>query len=473
MFRYNTLLTTFLALVLFSAGCDKVIYDQREDDGGGSQPIVYLSVTRDGTSKFRGSPDLPDDPTINEDVTHWEDRVHDLALLVFDTSTGDLVTTHFETSAGGSTLQERFTIELTTGQRDFYFVANMPKPALEAISNRNGMETYLDGLYDLSANLYKAASSSVGFPMSRVYKNQTITKGGTVYMPAPFKPDGQEKVLLIRVVAKLEVKVHEDEADAVQSITLKNAFKEFHLQHGVVTADVAQNTNTPHATITHHGDVVLTKQALDPVAKMFSYIAYMPEALMSNATWTGSGDHKPVNYFVIETTSGIEFEIPVITAADYTYGQNYMAYAKNDNDLEKYNIYRNRRYLYEVKNLSDIEVQYNIKDWTQVPTTLFMGYGYNVIIDESGKITIENTIDDCMPHKVRLEAKNGAHFGGGATDTAKVYGYSSKDETGYDESKAKTGYSEQFGPININDVTKGDDYLEIFYNDVLVKTYTK
>ena len=152
---------------------------------------------------------------------------------------------------------------------------------------------------------------------------------------------------------------------------------------------------------------------------------------------------------------------------------NYLTYAKNDNDLDKYNIYRNRRYFYEVRNLSDIEIQYNVKEWDQVKRQLFMGYGYNVIIDENGEITIENTIDDCMPHKVRLEAKNGAHFEGGETDVTKVYGYSSKDESGYADFKAKAGYSEKIGAIKIGAVEAGYVYLEIYYNNILVKTYTK
>lgn len=481
IFKYSLL----LAIIFAFASCDKLIYDQQADDDK-NQPreAVFLSVTREKVSKFRSSPDLPEDPTINKDDVDWEDRVNSLALLVFDED-GNKIAEHID-DAGNGAAGENFVIKLYPGKLDFYFVANMPNmsTALSSITNVGQMETYLSGLYELSASLYNAASSAKGFPMSRIYKNQSITKGGTVYQPAPFRPkndDGliEDKVLLVRVVAKLEVKVLESEASSIQNVILKNAFDKFHLQHGLVETEnvdgtpssVAQSTNTPHSLITHVGDVTLQESL--PTGGYVTYTAYMPEALMDEAKWTDVTDHKPINYFVIKTTSSVDFEIPIITAANMGWNDNYLAYAKNDTDLDKYNIYRNRRYFYEVKNLSDIEIQYNVKEWEQVKRQLFMGYGYNVIIDENGEITIENTIDDCMPHKVRLEAENGAHFEGGESDIVKVYGYSSKDEVGYEDHKSKTGYSEEFGPIDTDAVAIGDAYLKIYYNNILVKTYTK
>lgn len=483
IFKYSLL----LAIIFAFASCDKQIYDkQADDDKNQAREAVFLSVTRDKVSKFRSSPDLPGDPTINQDIDDWEDRVNSLALLVFDED-GNKIAEHID-DAGNGAAGENFVIKLYPGKLDFYFVANMPNmstalSSITKVSGTGGMEEYMSNLYDLSADLYSGAKTDKGFPMSRVYKEQIITKGGTVYQPAPFLPKNDDdlsegKVLLIRVVAKLEVKIPASEATSIDEIVLKNAFKEFHLQHGLVKTEnvnstpssVAQSTNSPHLLITHVGDITLQESL--PTGGYVTYIAYMPEALMSGAKWTDT-DHIPINYFVIKTTSGVDFEIPIITANNMDWDDNYLTYAKNDNDLAKYNIYRNRRYFYEVKNLSDIEIQYNVKEWDQVKRQLFMGYGYNVIIDEEGNITIENTIDDCMPHKVRLEAENGAHFEGGESDIVKVYGYSSEDEVGYEDHKSKTGYSEEFGPIDTDAVAIGDAYLKIYYNNILVKTYTK
>lgn len=489
IFKYSLL----LAIIFAFASCDKQIYDkQADDDKNQAREAVFLSVTRDKVSKFRSSPDLPGDPTINQDIDDWEDRVNSLALLVFDED-GNKIAEHID-DAGNGAAGENFVIKLYPGKLDFYFVANMPNmstalSSITKVSGTGGMEEYMSNLYVLSADLYSGAKTDKGFPMSRVYKEQTVVKGGTVYQPAPFLPKNdyglsEGKVLLIRVVAKLEVKVLESEASSIQNVILKNAFDKFHLQHGLVKTEnvdgtpssVAQSTNTPHSLITHVGDVTLQESL--PTGGYVTYTAYMPEALMSGAKWTDT-DHIPINYFVIKTTSGVDFEIPIITSSDMGWTDNYLTYAKNDNNPKKYNIYRNRRYFYEVKNLSDIEIQYNVKEWEQVKRQLFMGYGYNVIIDENGEITIENTIDDCMPHKVTLKALNGAYFGSDSDNTTIEYGYLSASDTGYSLEKTKAGYSESFGILNNESVPSGQPYLEIYYNldgegnPILVKTYTK
>ena len=36
-----------------------------------------------------------------------------------------------------------------------------------------------------------------------------------------------------------------------------------------------------------------------------TYVCYMPESIISTATWGVSGDRKPINYFTIETTEGM------------------------------------------------------------------------------------------------------------------------------------------------------------------------
>lgn len=476
LFKYSLMLGIIFSFVT----CDKVIYDE-QDSNPTPREAIFLSVTRDKTSMFRSSPDLPEDPTINKDEVDWEDRVNSLALLVFDED-GNKIAEHID-DAGTGAADEDFVIKLYPGNLDFYFVANMPsmETALSAISDVDDMEVYMSELYDLSAELYKGAKETNGFPMSRIYKNQSITKGGTVYQPAPFRPkndDGliEDKVLLVRVVAKLEVKVPATENQFIDNIILKNAYKNFHLQHGLVKTEdvnsipssVAQSTNSPHSLITHVGDVTLQESL--PTGGYVAYTAYMPEALMSSAKWTDTD--KPINYFVIKNTNGIDFEIPIITANNMDWNDNYLAYAKNDTDLDKYNIYRNRRYFYEVRNLSDIEIQYNVKEWEQVKRQLFMGYGYNVIIDENGEITIENTIDDCMPHHVRLEAQGGAYFGEPSITTIE-YGY--KDDENPTEAEMKAGYKETFTgkDLNNSNVAAGAEYLKIYYNNILVKTYTK
>lgn len=453
MFKRITIYTALLALFITMWGCDKLIYDQLDDVGGAK---VYLSVSYGGAASFRSSVSQPDDPTINEDLDDWEDHVHSLALFVFDYSTGALVASYddYDKSAFSSS----FVIELTPGQRDFYFVANMPKTT---IADRDAMDVYMTKVNELAIDLYNVSSNGKGFPMSRVYTNQTVTEGGTVYQPTPFKPDGEDKVLLIRAVAKLEININPEEVGYVKSITLKNAYSHYHLNH--------DNSELLSTDDLKYLDIPLNSKE-DSEGNTY-YYAYMPEAIMGEQTWSDDNSKQPINYFVIKNTHDKEFEIPIITAAqDYTYQQKYLEYAKSETDKDKkYNLYRNRRYLYTVKNLTDIEVMYIVKDWTYIPKTIYMGYGYNVEIDEDGKVTITNTIDDCMPHKVTLKALNGANFGGDPVVTEINYGYSSKDDTGYTDEQAAKGYSKDY---NLSNIPDSGDYLEIYYNGILVKTLT-
>lgn len=462
MFRFYTLLTILFAFLLFSGGCDKLIYDQYPDGEGvgidGKASKVYLSINHGGAAKLRSSSELPDDPTINKDETDYEDWVHDLSLFVFDTTSGELVASYSE-YGNNNGVSNSFVIELTPGQRDFYFVANMPASGLSNITDRASMNDYMSAINTLDGTLYQGATATKGFPMARVYTNQTVSEGGTVYQPAPFKPNGNEdQVLLIRVVAKLEVKISELERPTVEKITLKNTFTKYHLNHD----------NSLLSTV----NGVYKEVELKYNSGTKSYIAYMPEALMNNATW-GTGNHEPINYFVIENTAGDTFDIPVITAENnYTFDDNYLVFAKNDNNLEKYNIYRNRKYYYEVRNLSNIEIKYEIKPWELVNTSLYMGYGYNVEIDSEGNVKITNTIDDCMPHRVELIATSSAKFI--LDDNSKVdkvvYGYSSKTDDGFTEAQMKTGYSEEF---NLTGVPETGNYLEVWYNGTKVKTFSK
>ena len=130
-----------------------------------------------------------------------------------------------------------------------------------------------------------------------------------------------------------------------------------------------------------------------------SYIYYMPEALMSTPVWTAT-DHKPINYFVIETVTGTTYEIPIITYKEPIPGGNYLSFARGEQtDKPDYNIYRNNRYVFTIKSLEDIQIDYVVNPWTLVQSSFYMGYGYNVGVDKDGNVTISNTVEACIPIK--------------------------------------------------------------------------
>lgn len=193
----------------------------------------------------------------------------------------------------------------------------------------------------------------------------------------------------------------------------------------------------------------------------------MPEALMptTKPVWNEQGHNKPINYFTVVTTGGQRFNIPIISNdQSIGAGGNYMSKAKGTfaGYTPDYNIYRNHKYTFYIRNLQQLEVFFNVDPWNVVKTATYMGYGYNVDVSSDGKVTITNTMDDCLPHKVILKAKNGAYFGTPGT-TQVTYGYEATTDAGYNVAKTKAGYSQTFN-VNNNAVATGQPYLEVYYN---------
>ena len=425
-------------LIFGAVSCDKLIYDDL-DEKPDAEAKVYLAVTRAAHTDGNES--------INKDEVDFEDRVHDMAMFVFDNASGDLVgEPYFESAIPLSDKSKTFVVKLTPGQRDFYFVANMPMTAdLTAITTRTALETYMKKTVDLNEDLYLNAKDDKGFPMSRIYHNQTITTAGTIYTPAPFKPDGEDRVKLQRVVAQLQVYFDATEIGLVKNVYYKNAFRKFSLLP----------LDTPLSPAEYYVETT-NDNALQKSDN--SYIYYMPEALMSTPVWTAT-DHKPINYFVIETTNDLTYEIPIITHEGTIIDNNYLKFARGEQtEQPDYNIYRNRRYVYEIKNLQqDIEIDYVVDPWTLVQSSFYMGYGYNVGVDEDGNVTISNTVKACDPHKVTLKTKGDFKFDDDTTE--KIFETLDLD--------ASTTYKVTPNP------STGDEYLDVYYNDELVKTFTK
>lgn len=420
---------------LLLMACDSFIYeDQDEIDKQTKGQEVYLSVTRAQAA---------DTETINEDAADYEDRVHDLSLLVFDSSTGEKVCEYFDEGIPFTEKEKTFNVKITIGQRDFYFVANMPVAALKVISTKSEMDNYMAAFRDLDTDLYLAATQSKSFPMSRIYLNQTVSEGGNIYQPKPFRPvvNGTEetRVRLIRSVAKLEVVIDGASASSgVKNIYFKNAYRQFSLLPEVYPATVGYYEDKPLKKVGN------------------SYLYYMPEAIMVTPIWSTT-DHKPINYFLIETLDGHHYEIPIITDNRTITDTDYLAFATGQNtDKPDYNIYRNRHYYYVIKKLQTIEVIYTIDPWTVKKSATYMGYGYNVSVDNDGNLTISNTIEVCDPHHVTLKAINGCTFSDAAL-TKEFIKTSPTDKEYY----------------TLMNIPQSGNYMEVYYNGILVKTFSK
>lgn len=114
--------------------------------------------------------------------------------------------------------------------------------------------------------------------------------------------------------------------------------------------------------------------------------------------------------------------------------------------------------LFLLKKLQTIEIIYSIDPWKIKQSATYMGYGYNVGIDEDGKITISNTIEACAPHDIVLKTVAPFKFSDNTTEKS----FNNFDPT------ASVGYTLSTIP------SVGDgSYLQVYYNDALVKTFSK
>lgn len=421
-----------LGFLLAFAGCSS----EEELKPPVSGEMVYLAITR---AQVEGK------ESINEDHQNYEDRVHTLATVVFDSSTGEKVVQRMEEAIPVSETNKTYTLELTSGKRDFYFIANVPLAELRGIKNKTAMDAYLDKLQTLDAALYLGATESKGFPMSRVYLNQDVPKGGTADQPILFTPGNENRIKLIRAVAKLEIDLSAV-IGQVSEVRYYRANRNFNLSSptGVAGTD-------PYYTASGK-DYILLRGANG------KYLFYMPELEMpANVRWDASIS-APINYFEVVFTNSESYKIPIITNGGAI--ADYMAFVKTSE--ADFNILRNDHYKYKITktNNDNIEILYNVVPWNLVKKTMYMGYWFNVVIGDDGSIDVINTIADCMPHKVYLKAVNGAYFET-ETDLVKIFGYDEKDAH-VDPLKLKEGYAESF-KINTSKVQQGV-CLEIYYN---------
>lgn len=428
-------LISFILVLLSWMGCKRAIDNQTPDNG---EPVVYLSVSTRAAH-------ISGEESINEDGVDYEDHVYSLAMLVFDTSSGRKIAHYYTENVGSGDKMIVFKSKFTPGTRDFYFVGNLlpdMKEAFEGVKNRSEMDAQMNSLQALPLDYNNGATNKRGFPMARVYKSQDIPQGGSSYDPIPFRPMvgavREDCAKLVRVVAKLEVTMNGEDADDVEKIELINANQKFSL----LKSTQISNDYLP--------DHIMQRKA-----GTNSWLAYMPERLISGIVWNAiGGDKKPINYFRITDKRGNQYDIPIVTRDGAIPGGKYLPYAEGRmSDKLEYSVFRNHHYKYEVKNLpNQIEIFYTVKAWQVVKKETYVGYGYNVEVDADGNGFITNTIINCDPHKVVLKAINGAYFDNDITKKEIIF----RDLAQYASLPFK---------VNMDNVPGGMTYMEVYYNE--------
>lgn len=369
---------TVLAIIglLLSSSCDNAIYDRCVMDDSDVYMTFQISFNSDNsTTRAQG-----DSPSINSDVTDWEDYVSKLAVLVFETDAN-----------GGAKVAEEYTstsffiMKLKVGTYDFYFIANYPDADENNIKtkSKSEIETYLKTATEFKS-FQGAKTPNPLFPMARVYRNQVVEAGGTYSNPAPFKPvvgnetdkqlkpislygkdhNGttiQDNVNLIRANAKIELKINGNGRASISKIEYVNAAKNY-------TFSQLPEASLPSQTLlTTPLEFAFTK----PVTADFTTRIYVPERLFAASedkgwNYIANTTDEPVgkvNYIQITMNSGKIYKIPIVFNGPKIGEGNYLEFARGNG--ANYDIVRNYIYQYEITVPDDfwISVDAEVLPW--------------------------------------------------------------------------------------------------------------
>ena len=120
-------------------------------------------------------------------------------------------------------------------------------------------------------------------------------------------------------------------------------------------------------------------------------------------------------------------------------------------------------------SVDQLKIDIVVAPWQFTKTTLFIGYGYNVEVDDAGNVTIKNMEQMCDPnyHKVTLRTVNGVKFSDNTTE--KLF------------TQLGPNASSNYTLTNMASLSPGEIYLKVYYNigaffnpeDALVKTFIK
>lgn len=211
-------------LLIFLIACTDD--DRATDDRANGQAVISLTLQAASSS-------------INEDQMLWEDRVDELRMIVFDSTSGDVVFNQKVYFPNGFKSKSKG-IGLKTGTFDFYFFANETAydqqfaSALNTVTNSSefASDNRFSSLVYNPDFLPDPNSPKGRFLMSAIYKRITVTSGGTEAAPLPLNiPTG--KIELIRALAKVEVVFRKKvsgsniPANTISSVRLNNVASAF------------------------------------------------------------------------------------------------------------------------------------------------------------------------------------------------------------------------------------------------------
>ncbi len=273
---------------------------------------------------------------------------------------------------------------------------------------------------------------------------------------------------LKRTLAKLEVYLRNtDNANGLypdanlyrfDKVVLSDNNREYNVFYGYdLNAEMplgSSGLSVPIPVHTDHGEGATPRYSLHEKG-----MAYNQKAFFSYlAEYDGYFSSFPLNFSVYVEKMGqlIEYKIPVFQRLDAT----------DPNSNKIYSIKRN--YLYRVKctlqGSGIIQVNYAVGDWELKDYETVLGYGFQLVRD-GNTLTITNTMQACGDHSIKLEPIGTTTLTSG-TETFTDSSPAIFNQMGNGDSKTFT--------LNIpENLTTGDPYLKVYYNNQLMETFTK
>jgi len=230
----------------------------------------------------------------------------------------------------------------------------------------------------------------------------------------------------------------------IKSVSLKNVNQIYNVYNSGAIS-------TPETGATISGNAI-SHTAGAPFANQMVLEAYMAERFSPGAD---EAESTYVEIIVTRNNEDVTYSIPI-----YQTDNGQITGTKN------YNIFRNHLYRLNCRlegTDMSVEIYYSIGDWNVEEKSLFLGMGYQLELLD-GQLTVTNTIPACDPHKITMKPLNGTTLTKGGTT------YTEANPAIFQEllKDATASYT-----IDNNAVSPGSVYLEIYYNDILVKSYTK
>lgn len=196
---------------------------------------VYMSASV-GVRLLSTAATLPANATLSQKAEVTENEVEQLRILAFNSATGQLALNKyygegekqdFQDQTEGVTAVWRGAFQLAPAQYDFFFIANEKSwPAVStalgalAVGSATRADLYTNEVfkriaYPDASRTFKSKSGSENehlFLATRIYNGITVAserngKGRTQQDPQHFIADGDEKVELIRTLAKVKVTI--------------------------------------------------------------------------------------------------------------------------------------------------------------------------------------------------------------------------------------------------------------------------